>query len=253
MNEDGTGITRFLPNLPISREEDVAAFALSPDGSLLALSFVGDPNLYWVDLAADTPLWSRSRPSDYLPYSTEIEWSSSPIQNISVSPDRSRIAYELTQVGEYGVWLQDISKSTTEMLSIMRDPTWAPDGLSLLAIAGGGDIIQFDLASRSYDFLKSFAHHSSPMLSSDGKLLLFSARGTFDKGNSIYIKTLSSSEVTSVVTDSLGSATEPCWSPNETSIVFQREGDMGDKGKRDRPVTRPAPFVDAEIASDNVN
>ncbi|MCK5548645.1 MAG: PD40 domain-containing protein, partial [Thermoplasmata archaeon] len=119
-----------------------------------------------------------------------------------VSASGDLIAFTSDRNGRWNVWIADIEKGALIHVGKGCEPTWFPDGKSIVWIFDRNrntSIPHFDLATRVTKTLQDIGpprgHEYFPVISSDGKYLLFSAcrdgEHSHEKANyQIYIRPL---------------------------------------------------------------
>ncbi len=119
-----------------------------------------------------------------------------------VSASGNLVAFTSDRNGRWNVWIADIEKGVLIHVGKGCEPTWFPDGKSIVWIFDRNrntSIPHFDLATRVTKTLQDIGpprgHEYFPVISSDGKYLLFSAcrdgEHSHEKANyQIYIRPL---------------------------------------------------------------
>ena len=153
-----------------------------------------------IDVAANgTLVYARSNGTSRLPVwvdregrETAIKGPTAMYQTPRLSPDGRRLAYfDVTNTGEYDVWILDLERGTVERLTTDRgrdsEPIWSPDSTRIAYLSGGqpggpGIFVRRADGAGTIDRLTSGTH--LPIYwSADGKWLAYADFG--DRGISI--------------------------------------------------------------------
>jgi len=208
---------------------------LSPDGSRIAFSLLGD--IYTMPAAGGTP--KR--------ISQGLSWEVQP----RFSPDGNKIAFTSDRGGADNIWVMDSDGSdkaqvTKENFRLLNQPSWSPDGQFIAAkkhfttgrslgtgeiwlyhVSGGGGV---KLVARPNETHQK--ELGEPVYAPDGKSIYFT-RNTTGGGTFIYAQDsaqgifaierydLETGDVTTAV-DGFGGAVRPTPSPDGKSIAFVR-------------------------------
>lgn len=151
--------------------------------------------------------------------------SPEPIMSPSWSPNGKQLAYVSFEKKQAGIYLQNVSNGSRQLLSefpgINGAPAWSPDGRKLalvLSKSGAPNIYVMDIGSRHLtQVTKDFYINTEPAWSPDGRSLLFTS--TRAGGPQIYKVNLGSNTATRVSYDGSYNA-RASYTPDGNHIIM---------------------------------
>ncbi len=210
----------------VTREIATGLVRLAPKGEVLA---------YLSDKGGNPEIWLWS-----LPAGTDRQLTNlgARINAMSWSPDGKTIAFSALRYGQFDLWTVDIA--TGKVVQITSDPryetypVWTPDGRSLLYIrsddrwadheimiipaAGGASrVITADQDLFDYGTMSPRARFGYPLLSSDGKSVLFRSHRS---GWINYWVTGIDGGAPRQLAPEAADQSDAKWSPDGSSVVF---------------------------------
>ncbi|WP_128891568.1 amidohydrolase family protein [Erythrobacter sp. HKB08] len=234
---DVTNPPRFDLN-PVEIDVDEGSWMdvdVSPDGSTLAFSLLGD--IYTMPISGGTP----TRIAEGLAWEVQPRFS----------PDGSRIAFTSDRAGGDNIWLMDRDGSnkqqlTRESFRLLNQPSWSPDGRFIAAkkhfttgrslgtgevwlyhVSGGGGVKLVKRPNETHQ-----KELGEPTYSPDGSAIYYTRNTTGgpifeyaqDSNSGIFAierYDVETGEITTAV-DGFGGAVRPTPSPDGKSIAFVR-------------------------------
>jgi eukaryotic-like serine/threonine-protein kinase len=164
---------------PSAIADGVEDFSVSGTGTLVyTFGLAGMTHLVWVDRAGKQ-ISEAAPPGEY--------------DNMQLSPDGKRVAFDGTNSGNMSIWIRDLERGIQSRLTFQRSnvPQWSPDGSTLVfAWIGIGSAEIIDLGERPANMSeaeKVLAKLSAPPImfpsdwSSDGRYLVYYRTDTNSK------------------------------------------------------------------------
>jgi TolB protein len=208
MNDDGSGRRQVTHSM-----SDKTRVSWFPSGDRLLIS-TNQGLVLTVDLKSGKEI--------------PVEIGVAPVLDAVASPDGTHIAFSFNGADSgdgNDIWMAAADGTgrvrLTDMPSLQHEPTWSPDGKSLLFLSGNGkqvhDIWKIDLSTRSREQLTAGdLYHFDIAISATGELAYSANRsGNYE----IYVQTPGKEPVQ--ITHDPGLDAHPTFSPDGREILFE--------------------------------
>jgi hypothetical protein len=132
MEADGSNVSKILPNWPRSTPKNIQTFSLAADGSLVAIAFEKEPQLYWSNLQHPIPTWSEFRINNELTWPELRRTGWLHIESIYWTSESNEIAintkffyvdsFENGRISSFSPnWIADINTSQSSLIRVYSD------------------------------------------------------------------------------------------------------------------------------------
>lgn len=205
-------------------------FAWSPDGTRIAFASEGDGRDLWVVNIDGTGLANLTGRHGVHP----AGWSIRPTQQLSWSPDGSRIAFssaprgtaqQVISPGGISVVTADGARLTNLTNGMELAPSWSPDGTRIAYLAGAGELHVMQADGSADTWIVGGAEVNDFVWSPGGKRIAFSAPG--GHVSAVNADGSCRTQLTDEGDEYWGES--PGWSPDGRRIAFasNRPGQVG--------------------------
>ena len=161
---------------------------------------------------------------------TRLTSSGGRIGQAFFSPDGTRISFVSDRSGGWQVWVMGADGSDQRRVTAIESaagwPSWTPKGDAILFYArvdGRFKLLRTDLEGKTEVILDDGFDDFRPLLSPDGRLLLFDRFGaTEPKNHDLFVQDIESGVVRRLTTNA-GYDSDARWSPDGRLIVFHSD------------------------------